>query len=142
MVAVLVMTLVMAGLGAAMLTGARGARRKTRKVSQIFQRSLVLDAAMVHGFHTLRKQKVDLTAPLVKLKTSAGQGKLADIPYRFQLVPDPETKTVRIQVEAGEKKKKVKGFAVAYLRIEDQGERTQLTWSIRYFGPKKAEAGD
>lgn len=136
MVAVLVMILVMAGLGASMLAGARGSRRKARKVSLNLQRNLVLDAAVVHGFHALRKQKVNLSSPLTGLKETSGEGKIGDIPYRFELLPIPDKKVVRIQVHAGEEPMVQDSYAVAYLRLENQGERTQVSWGLRYFEPE------
>lgn len=144
MVGVLVMVLVLAGLGASMLTATRGSRRKTRKVSLNLQRNLVLDAAVVHGFHVLRRQKVDLQNPLANLEITEGGGTVAKLPYRFRLLPDPQKMVVRISVRAGEEPRIQKSYAVAYLKIDDRGTRHEMTWSLRYFEPEdqKAELED
>lgn len=135
MVAVMVMVLVLAALGATLMTGAQGTRRKTQKVGENLQRELVLDAAFVHGFHALKDAVIDPDSGLASLQVSDGQGSLADIPYQFNLTPEVETSSVRIDATAGTKPE-LKGYAVAYLKLTKDEKRTHQRWSIRYFGPE------
>lgn len=140
MVAVMVLILVMAALGATMMTSARGTRRKTRKVAERVQRELALDAAFVHGFHVLKGMEIDPASPLQTLDPDSGQGKLVEVPYSFHLTADPQTKTVRIDAEAGEQATgTMKGYAVATLRLDADEYQTRVSWTIRYFGPPAPE---
>ncbi len=138
MVAVLVMILVMAGLGATMMTGAKGTRKKTQKTLENLQRELALDAALVHGFHVLKSSPVDVNSPLSSLKSPEGSGMLHEIPYSYRLTPEPQSKTVRIDGIAGRSPgPELKGYAVAYLVLKEQEYRIQQQWFIRYFGRPK-----
>lgn len=142
MVAVLIMLLVMAALGATMLTSARGGRRRTNKVTANLQRELVLDAALVHGFHHLRTLALDpARSPFAHIQVATGQGKLGEISYEYQLTPEPETLSVRIDAEAGDEEKGgiLGGYAVAYLKVDDTGKAVRYQWSVRYFGPESPE---
>lgn len=138
--AVMVMMLVVGALAATMLLRTGGTRRKTRKVTASLQRSLALDAGFVHAFHVLRAKDLETRDPLRGVDLPEGEGKLAEIPYRFAYIPEPETNSVRIEVTAGRKLgPKISGYAVAYLQLEDQPGRQVQRWSIRYFGPEKKE---
>lgn len=137
MVAVMVMMLVVGGLAATMLLRTGGTRRKMRKVTTSLQRSLALDAAMVHAYHLLRAKELETTNPLKGLSLPEGEGMLAKIPYTFAYIPEPETNSVRIEATAGKKLgPKTSGYAVAYLKLEEQPGRQVQRWSIRYFGPE------
>ena len=140
MVAVMVMMLVVGALAATMLVRTGGTRRKTRKVTQALQRSLALDAAMVHAFHVLRAQELETKDPLSGVQLPEGEGTLAKVPYAYSFIPEPETNSVRIEATAGKKLgPKASGYAVAYLKLEEQPGRQVQRWSIRYFGPEKGE---
>jgi hypothetical protein len=140
MVAVMVMMLVVGALAATMLVRTGGTRRKTRKVTAALQRALVLDAAMVHAYHVLRARDLETRDHLTGVDLPPGEGELAKIPYTYAFIPEPSTNSVRIEATAGKAPRPtLSGYAVAYLKLEEQPGRQVQRWSIRYFGPEEKD---
>lgn len=132
MAVVLILLLVLTALGATLLTRSRGTRRKTEKVAENLQRELALDAALVHGFHALRKMDLPVSNPLENLPAKGTEGVLAEVPYGYTLRAFPQKGTVRIEGWAGAKRQ-LKAYAIAGLKQDVQEFAVQRRWSIRYY---------
>ncbi len=139
LVAVMIMLLVMGALGATLLTRSQGTRIKNRSVLRHVQKELALDAGLVHGFHVLKNLKVEPDKELPSDLAPAGSGEVAGVRYEYRFTPEARTKTVRIDVKAGEDPP-LEGNAVAYLSHETRDTHVTQCWAIRYFGPEPRES--
>lgn len=137
MVAVLMTLLVAAGLAAALLGRAGGARRKLGKLEDHLQRQLALDAAFTHALHDIKDFAPTEGRSFSDLKAVEGEGAIGGVPYAFQAQPDPSQWAVTITAQAGEPGGPgLEGVAEAYLVHEVRKGRPNLRWAARYHGAK------
>jgi hypothetical protein len=153
LVAVLALTVLLIGLGTTLLTTSGQGRVLQSQAEGFLRRELALDAAVVHAFHELKGLRVRSREDLAALAGREGGGELGGVTYRYRLVPDPTSGTVRIEAESGTgEDPTLEGEAVAAVRhrvdarhvaqrSQSQGSsrspghrRMRQRWSLEYLG--------